>query len=100
MTLSPRALKVTSSVATLAVCGVSGVIVAADAKPSAAPLHPPVGQSTPAASQAALTIPPTCGSRVKRSKCWPVGTGSPAPVTPNVVDASPGTQPLVNSYVS
>jgi hypothetical protein len=100
MTLSSRALNVTSSLATLAVCGVCGVIVAADAKPTAAPLHPPVGQATPAASQAALTIPPTCGARVKRSKCRPAGTGSPAPVTPNVVDAQPGTQPIVNSYVS
>jgi hypothetical protein len=100
VTLSPRALKVASSVATLAVCGVSGVIVAVDAKPVAAPLHPSVGQATPAASQAALTIPPTCGSRVKRSMCRPQSTGSPAPVTPNVVDAQPGTQPLVNSYVS
>jgi hypothetical protein len=100
MALSPRALKTTSGVATLALCGVSGVIVAADAKPSAAPLHPPVAQATPPVSQAALTIPPTCGSRVKRSACRSAGSGSPARVTPNVVDAEPGMQPLVNSYVS
>jgi len=78
MTLNPRALKITSGVATLAVCGVSGVIVAADAKPTAAPLHPPVAQATPRVSQAALTVPPTCGSRVKRSACRSASGGSPA----------------------
>ena len=59
MTLGTRALKIVSGVSAVAVCGVSGVLVASDPKPAAAPLRPSLsGSSTKAA---ALVIPPSCG---------------------------------------
>ena len=42
----------------MVVCGISGLLVATDPKPTAAPLRPPVNGSSPAA--AALSIPPSC----------------------------------------
>lgn len=60
MTLSTRALKVVSGVGAVAVCGVSGVLVAIDPKPSTAPLRPTVAESTPGTS--GLVIPPSCGA--------------------------------------
>ena len=60
VTLSTRALKVVSGVGAVAVCGVSGVLVAIDPKPSTAPLRPTVAESTPGTS--GLVIPPSCGA--------------------------------------
>jgi hypothetical protein len=60
MTLSTRALKVISSASVVAVCGVSGVLVATDPKPAAAPLRPPVTGASP--NTAPLVIPPSCGA--------------------------------------
>jgi hypothetical protein len=60
MTLSTRALKVISGVSAVAVCGVSGVLVATDPKPAAAPLRPPVSGASP--KDASLVIPPSCGA--------------------------------------
>jgi hypothetical protein len=60
MTLSTRALKVISGASAVAVCGVSGVLVATDPKPSAAPLRPPVSGASP--NTASLVIPPSCGA--------------------------------------
>ena len=59
MTLSTRALKAFSAVGAVALCGVSGVLVASDPKPATAPLRPPV--SGPLSSASALVIPPSCG---------------------------------------
>ena len=59
MTLSTRALKVVSGVGAVAICGVSGVLVAIDPKPVTAPLHPTVGETSSGAS--GLVIPPSCG---------------------------------------
>jgi hypothetical protein len=72
MTLSTRALKAISSVSAIAVCGVSGVIVATDPKPAAAPLRPPVTGSMEAGGS----------------------------IVPSVVDAPPSTHALINTYVS
>jgi hypothetical protein len=58
MTVSTRALKVMSGVGAVAICGVSGVLVAIDPKPIAAPLHPAAGESSPVGSQ--LVIPGSC----------------------------------------
>jgi len=58
--LSTRSLKVLSGVGAVAVCGVSGLLVAADPKPATAPLRPPVNGSS--SSTASLDIPPSCGS--------------------------------------
>jgi hypothetical protein len=58
--LSTRSLKVLSGVGAVVVCGVSGLLVAADRKPEAAPLRPPVNGSS--SSTASLDIPPSCGS--------------------------------------
>lgn len=58
MTLSTRALKAISGVGAVAVCGLSGVLVATDPKPAAAPLRPPL--SGMSSSAAALVIPPSC----------------------------------------
>ena len=54
-----RVLKALSGVGAVVVCGVSGLLVATDPKPVAAPLRPPVNGASPAS--AALTIPPSCG---------------------------------------
>jgi hypothetical protein len=59
MTLGTRALKIISGVSAAAVCGVSGVLVATDAKPAAAPLRPSLSGSSTKAT--ALVIPPSCG---------------------------------------
>jgi hypothetical protein len=58
VTLSTRALKAFSGLGAVALCGVSGVLVATDPKPAAAPLRPPVSGSSLSAS--ALVIPPSC----------------------------------------
>jgi hypothetical protein len=58
VTLSTRALKVFSGMGAVALCGVSGVLVATDPKPETAPLRPPVSGSSSSAS--ALVIPPSC----------------------------------------
>ena len=103
MGLSARALKIASGAGTLLVCGLSGTVVAMEQKPAAAPLHPPLTQPAPGATSAALNIPPsTCANHPKRSTCTngTTSAGNAGAVTPNVVDASPGTQPLVNTYVS
>jgi hypothetical protein len=57
--LSTRALKAVSGVGAIAICGVSGVLVAIDPKPSTAPLRPPVADATPGTS--GLLIPQSCG---------------------------------------
>jgi hypothetical protein len=57
MTLSTRALKAISGVGAVAVCGVSGVLVATDPKPATAPLRPQVIGTS---SSTALVIPPSC----------------------------------------
>ncbi|MFI5287529.1 MAG: hypothetical protein ACHQ4F_14575 [Candidatus Dormibacteria bacterium] len=59
MTLGTRALKIISGVSAVAVCGVSGVLVATDPKPAAAPLRPSLSGSSTGAT--ALVIPPSCG---------------------------------------
>jgi hypothetical protein len=56
--LGTRALKALSGVGAVAVCGVSGLLVATDPKPVAAPLRPPVSGAAPAST--ALSIPPSC----------------------------------------
>lgn len=58
MVLGTRALKALSGVGAVVVCGISGLLVAADPKPTAAPLRPPVNGSSPAS--VALSIPPSC----------------------------------------
>ena len=60
MVLSTRSLKVLSGVGAVALCSVSGLLVAADPKPATAPLQPPVNGSS--SSAASLDIPPSCGS--------------------------------------
>ena len=60
MPLSTRALKLASGIGAVAVCGVSGLLVATDPKPGTAPLRPPVSGASPNA--AALLIPPTCNT--------------------------------------
>jgi hypothetical protein len=60
MTLSIRTLKVMSGLGAAAVCGVSGVLVAIDPKPAAAPLHPTVGEASSDAPR--LVIPSSCGA--------------------------------------
>jgi len=60
VTLTTRALKAISSVSAVALCGVSGVLVATDPKPAAAPLRPPVNGASH--GTASLVIPPTCGA--------------------------------------
>ncbi len=64
MVLGTRALKALSGVGAVVVCGVSGLLVATDPKPVAAPLRPPVNGSSPAS--VALSIPPSCGGAVER----------------------------------
>jgi hypothetical protein len=59
MTLSTRTLKVMSGAGAVAICGVSGVLVAIDPKPIAAPLHPAVGEASPEGSL--LVVPGACG---------------------------------------
>jgi hypothetical protein len=59
MALSTRALKAISGIGAVAVCGVSGVLVATDPRPEAAPLRPPVHGAS--SNAAALVIPPSCG---------------------------------------
>jgi hypothetical protein len=77
MTLSTRALKAISGVGAVAVCGVSGVLVATDPKPPAAPLRPPLSGTS--SSTAALVIPPSCDGPV-------VGAGgSTAMLDPSLV---------------
>ena len=58
MVVGTRVLKALSGVGAVVVCGVSGLLVATDPKPVAAPLRPPVNGASPAS--AALTIPPSC----------------------------------------
>jgi hypothetical protein len=58
--LSTRSLKLASGIGAVAVCGVSGLLVATDPKPGTAPLRPPVSGASPNA--AALLIPPTCNT--------------------------------------
>ncbi|HEY6783058.1 MAG TPA: hypothetical protein VI296_07465 [Candidatus Dormibacteraeota bacterium] len=100
MTLSTRALKAFSGMGAVALCGVSGVLVATDPKPAAAPLRPPVSGSSSSAS--ALVIPPSCfGSGVATGG----GAGSGATATggsiaSSVVEAPASTQPLISTYVS
>ena len=70
MRAGPRSLKIAGGLGTLVMCGTSGLVVASNSKPSAAPLHPPVDPSAPLAATAgtsfgstgSLTIPitPTC----------------------------------------
>jgi hypothetical protein len=56
--LGTRVLKALSAAGAVVVCGVSGLLVATDPKPVAAPLRPPVNGSAPAT--VALSIPPSC----------------------------------------
>jgi hypothetical protein len=58
--LSTRALKVASGMGAVALCGVSGVLVAIDPKPSTAPLRPPVADPAPAPDTSGLLIPQSC----------------------------------------
>ena len=60
MNLGPGSLKVVAGVSTLAVCGVSGVLVVSDPKPASAPLRPPVSAS--GSNTASLVIPPSCAA--------------------------------------
>jgi hypothetical protein len=70
MRAGPRSLKIVGGLGTLVMCGTSGLVVASNSKPPAAPLHPPVDPSAPfaatggtsLASAGSLTIPitPTC----------------------------------------
>jgi len=59
VTLSTNALKVMSGVGAVVICGLSGVLVAIDPKPAAAPLRPPLGG---ASSRSAVVIPASCGA--------------------------------------
>lgn len=63
MSCGPGALKIAGGVGALLVCGGAGVTVAADQRPAAAPLKPPVAQGPVASSATApgggLVIPPT-----------------------------------------
>lgn len=59
MVLGTRVLKAISGAGAVVICGVSGLLVAIDPKPVAAPLRPPVNGSSPAST--ALSIPPSCG---------------------------------------
>lgn len=66
MKLGTGTLKIASGVGTLAACGLSGVAVAADTKPIAAPLKPPLVQSVVRLDASpGLTIPqtPLCQKR-------------------------------------
>jgi hypothetical protein len=60
VTLNTRALKVMSGVGAVVICGVSGVLVAIDPKPAAAPLRPLLAASPSEA--AGLVIPQSCGT--------------------------------------
>lgn len=60
--LGTRALKALSGVGAVVVCGVSGLLVASDQKPTVAPLRPPVNGSSHAS--AALRIPASCGGAI------------------------------------
>ena len=70
MLLRSGDLKLAMGVAVVAACALSGLVVALDAKPGAAPLRPPLPRTAAAAT------------------------------SPAAVDASPATLPLVNTYVS
>lgn len=59
MTLSTRSLKVISGAGVMAVCGVSGLVVATNQRPADAPLRPPVTGSS--SNTTGLVIPPSCG---------------------------------------
>lgn len=58
MPLSTQALKLASGIGAVAVCAVSGLLVATDPKPVGAPLRPPMHGASP--NVAALLIPPSC----------------------------------------
>ena len=67
--VSSRSLKLAGALGTVMVCGAAGVAVAADTKPAAAPLRPPVDPAgapaaTATAAGDALVIPPSsvCGA--------------------------------------
>jgi hypothetical protein len=68
--LSTLSLKLLSGVGAVAVCGVSGLLVAADPKPLTAPLRPPVNGSP--SSTASLHVPPSCGSGTLAPSLLPI----------------------------
>lgn len=75
--VSARSLKLAGALGTVMVCGAAGVAVAADTKPAAAPLRPPVDPAAaPAVAAAAtgdaLVIPPS-------SACTAARPAGPAP---------------------
>jgi hypothetical protein len=70
--LSTRSLKLVSGIGAVAVCGVSGLFVATDPKPTTAPLRPTINDAS--SNAAALVIPATCG-----------GTGTLDPALRSVV---------------
>jgi hypothetical protein len=73
VSVGPGALKIAGGVGALLVCGGAGVTVAADQRPAAAPLKPPVGSGATASAATAanggLVIPPT-------PVCAATGTGA------------------------
>ena len=97
MGVGPRTLKLAGAAGTFVVCGASGLAVAIDTKPAAAPLKPPVAGATAASppaqtdSSGGLVIPAagTCAQ--------PAATARPgAKATPPPVPA--GLQTAVQQY--
>jgi hypothetical protein len=91
MKLGTRALKMISGVSAVAVCGVSGVLVASDPKPAAAPLRPSLSGSSTKAT--ALVIPPSCGAtRVNAGGSSSALDPSLLPVVQQLHEASTASQ--------
>jgi hypothetical protein len=103
MAVGPTALKLAGAAGTLVVCGASGLAVAADTKPGAAPLKPPVSgaaaSTPPPATQtdaaAGLVIPAsgTCAQPAGRS-----GSGGGTAARPSLPPVPTGLQAAVQQY--
>jgi hypothetical protein len=88
MAVGPTALKVAGAAGTLVVCGVSGLAVAADTKPGAAPLKPPISGAATATATAAQTdttgglVIPAGGTCAKPAPVAGAPAGATAPPVP------------------
>jgi hypothetical protein len=127
--MGPVTLRVVSAAGTAVGCGVSGLLVAIDPKPSSAPLKPAVAGAAESAHTGGLVIPPSCGTaavlaplspdqrqqlvaharqqqrrgavRGATLPCSPQsGAQEGGTIAPSISDAPSSTTPVANSYVS
>jgi hypothetical protein len=91
--VSSRSLKLAGALGTVLVCGAAGIAVAADTKPAAAPLRPPVDPAAALAGVRAATSSPAAGGDALVIPASSVCTGGKAGTAATTRPAGPVSTP-------